>query len=141
MTLELASPFFPSAFLLLMSAGSVLRSMTGVAGGATRAALTQHFALRRNAADIAAKEQSQEILTTMAGMALGLGFTKAAADSPAAAWLLFCVLTWVHVHANVVAMRCLVLRSLNGPRMEVLLAGLQEGVGGTAVLCIPVCVL
>jgi hypothetical protein len=57
MALELASPFFPSAFLLLMSAGSILRSMTGVAGGATRAALTQHFALRRNAADIAAKEQ------------------------------------------------------------------------------------
>lgn len=31
----------------------------GVAGSATRAALTQHFAQRGNAADIAAKEQSQ----------------------------------------------------------------------------------
>lgn len=31
----------------------------GVAGGATRAALTQHFAQRGNAADISAKEQSQ----------------------------------------------------------------------------------
>lgn len=31
----------------------------GVAGGATRAALTQHFAKKGNAADIAAKEQSQ----------------------------------------------------------------------------------
>ncbi len=31
----------------------------GVAGGATRAALTQHFALRGNAADVSAKEQSQ----------------------------------------------------------------------------------
>ena len=31
----------------------------GVAGGATRAALTQHFALRGNAADVSAKEGSQ----------------------------------------------------------------------------------
>lgn len=33
--------------------------LAGVAGGATRAALTQHFALRGNAADVSAKEQSQ----------------------------------------------------------------------------------
>ena len=31
----------------------------GVAGGATRAALTQHFALGGNAADVSAKEGSQ----------------------------------------------------------------------------------
>ena len=33
--------------------------IAGVAGGATRAALTQHFALVGNAADISAKEGSQ----------------------------------------------------------------------------------
>ena len=36
----------------------------GVAGGATRAALTQHFAVRGNAADVAAKEGSQVGLCT-----------------------------------------------------------------------------
>jgi hypothetical protein len=36
-------------------AGSVARSLCGCAAGATRAALTQHFARRANAADIAAK--------------------------------------------------------------------------------------
>lgn len=59
MTIELASPLFPGAFLLLACLGSVARAVTGVAGGATRAALTQHFARQRNAADIAAKEGSQ----------------------------------------------------------------------------------
>ncbi len=43
----------------------------GVAGGATRAALTQHFARQGNAADVAAREASQETATTLLG---GLGF-------------------------------------------------------------------
>lgn len=59
MALELASPLLPGAFLLLACLGSIARAVTGVAGGATRIALTQHFARRRNAADIAAKEGSQ----------------------------------------------------------------------------------
>jgi hypothetical protein len=59
LALELASPLFPAAFLLLACLGSLARAVTGVAGGATRMALTQHFARRGNAADIAAKEGSQ----------------------------------------------------------------------------------
>lgn len=118
LALELASPLLPGAFLLLACLGSLCRAITGVAGGATRMALTQvggtqgagavascmagrwqqgrssraaarccpapmrcgalelvpgpfrssqpflatpvqHFALQRNAADIAAKEGSQ----------------------------------------------------------------------------------
>lgn len=59
LALELASPLLPRAFLLLACLGSVARAVTGVAGGATRHALTQHFALQRNTADIAAKEGSQ----------------------------------------------------------------------------------
>lgn len=42
-------------------------SLPGVAGGATRAALTQHFALQGNAADVAAREASQETATTLIG--------------------------------------------------------------------------
>ena len=59
MAMDLASPLFPRAFLAMACLGSLARAVTGVAGGATRAALTQHFARQSNAADIAAKEQSQ----------------------------------------------------------------------------------
>ena len=41
LALELASPLLPSAFLLLACLGSICRAVTGVAGGATRMALTQ----------------------------------------------------------------------------------------------------
>lgn len=41
LALELASPLLPGAFLLLACLGSICRAVTGVAGGATRMALTQ----------------------------------------------------------------------------------------------------
>ncbi|KAA8529344.1 hypothetical protein F0562_033857 [Nyssa sinensis] len=49
MLMDLLSPLFPSAFVLIVCLGSLSRSFTGVASGATRAALTQHFALQNNA--------------------------------------------------------------------------------------------
>jgi len=55
MLMDLLSPLFPSAFIVVVCLGSLSRSFTGVASGATRAALTQHFALQDNAADISAK--------------------------------------------------------------------------------------
>ncbi|CAI7733709.1 unnamed protein product, partial [Closterium sp. NIES-54] len=55
MLLDLLSPLVPSAFLPLLCLGSISRAITGTASGATRAALTQHFAKRQNAADISAK--------------------------------------------------------------------------------------
>ncbi|KAG2490919.1 hypothetical protein HYH03_010832 [Edaphochlamys debaryana] len=148
MTVELASPLLPrSAFLPCAVFGSIARSVTGVAGGATRAALTQHFAVRGNNADVAAKEQSQETATTIIGMVVGMAVTRllnahphppaaldgaeadpsaaaaaaaAAARNAALAWLVFIALTVLHVWANVRAMRCLVLSSLNQPRLEIL---------------------
>uniref|UniRef100_A0A453IN90 Protein root UVB sensitive/RUS domain-containing protein n=2 Tax=Aegilops tauschii subsp. strangulata TaxID=200361 RepID=A0A453IN90_AEGTS len=55
MLMDLLSPLFPSSLIIIMCLGSLSRSFTGVASGATRAALTQHFALANNAADISAK--------------------------------------------------------------------------------------
>ncbi|GIL55064.1 hypothetical protein Vafri_10708 [Volvox africanus] len=131
MTVELASPLFPRAmFLPIACLGSIARSLTGVAGGATRAALTQHFARRGNAADVSAKEQSQETATTILGMVAGMAVTRlltagestGGSDAAAAwAWAVFLALTVLHVVANVAAMRVLLLTSLNMPRLELLL--------------------
>lgn len=73
-------------FLAFACAGSVARSLCGCAAGATRAALTQHFARRANAADIAAKEGSQETAVTLVGMALGVVVTRVTAKSVASQW-------------------------------------------------------
>ena len=51
LTLEYLSPLFgPSMFTSVACVASVMKSVVGVAGGATRAALTQHQARRNNMA-------------------------------------------------------------------------------------------
>ena len=44
----------------------------GVAGGATRAALTQHQARRNNMADVAAKDGSQETAVNLLSLLTGM---------------------------------------------------------------------
>ncbi|KAL6192859.1 hypothetical protein ACLB2K_033945 [Fragaria x ananassa] len=121
MLMDLVSPLFPSAFVFVVCLGSLSRSFTGVASGATRAALTQHFALQSNAADISAKEGSQETMATMIGMALGMLLARATMERPLAIWFSFLSLTMFHMYANYKAVRCLALNSLNPERCSILL--------------------
>ncbi|XP_024008322.1 protein root UVB sensitive 3 isoform X2 [Eutrema salsugineum] len=130
MLMDLLSPLFPSAFIIVVCLGSLSRSFTGVASGATRAALTQHFALQDNAADISAKEGSQETMATMMGMSLGMLLARFTSGNPLAIWFSFLSLTVFHMYANYRAVRCLVLNSLNMERSSILLAHfMQTGQG------------
>ncbi|KAK4479827.1 hypothetical protein RD792_015368 [Penstemon davidsonii] len=121
MLMDLVSPLFPSAFVFIVCLGSISRSFTGVASGATRAALTQHFALQNNAADISAKEGSQETLATMVGMALGMLVAHITMGHSLAIWFCFLSLTVFHMYANYKAVRCLSLATLNYERSSILL--------------------
>ncbi|GJP46950.1 hypothetical protein CLOM_g6189 [Closterium sp. NIES-68] len=121
MLLDLLSPLVPSAFLPLLCLGSISRAITGTASGATRAALTQHFAKRQNAADISAKEGSQETAATMVGMLVGMLVGGMVADSVLLLWAAFLLLTAFHVYANYRAVRSLCLTSLNRERAALLL--------------------
>nr|GEW12397.1 protein root UVB sensitive 3-like isoform X1 [Tanacetum cinerariifolium] len=71
MLMHLLSPLFPSVIVFIVCIGSLSISFTVVSSGAVRAVLTQHFALQSNAADISAKEGSQETVATMIAMASG----------------------------------------------------------------------
>jgi len=122
LTIELAAPLYPSAFLAMACVGSLCRSITGVAGGATRMALTQHFALQNNSADIASKEGSQETAVTLIGMVLGLALVRLGTSRQGAAWGAFWLLTAVHVVANIRALRCLNLTRINRTRLDLLLS-------------------
>ncbi|XP_047332511.1 protein root UVB sensitive 3 isoform X2 [Impatiens glandulifera] len=121
MLMDLVSPLFPWAFVYVVCLGSLSRSFTGVASGATRAALTQHFALQNNAADISAKEGSQETVATMVGMALGMVLARFATGHPFVIWFSFLSLTIFHMYANYKAVKCLKLNTLNCERCSILL--------------------
>ncbi|KAG0455631.1 hypothetical protein HPP92_024923 [Vanilla planifolia] len=100
MLMDLISPLFPSALFIIVCLGSLSRSFTGVASGATRAALTQHFSLQNNAADISAKEGSQETVATMIGMAIGMLLAHITRGHPFAIWVSFLFLTLFHMYGE-----------------------------------------
>ncbi|XP_066397619.1 protein root UVB sensitive 3-like isoform X2 [Miscanthus floridulus] len=126
MLMDLLSPLFPSSLIVIMCLGSLSRSFTGVASGATRAALTQHFALAKNAADISAKEGSQETLATMLGMGLGMLLAHITRGHALSVWTSFLSLTVFHMYANYKAVQSLSLTTLNYERASILLHYFKE---------------
>lgn len=58
--------------IFVLCVSSVARALVGVAGGATRAAITQHQARRNNAADVSAKDGSQETLVNLISLIVSL---------------------------------------------------------------------
>lgn len=121
MALELLAPtlgarYGRGAFLATACAGSLARAVCGVAAGATRAALTRHFARAHNAADVAAKEASQETAVSVFGSAAGVWVARVTAESPSSQWFVFLALTAAHVLCNVRAVRCLRVDAVNRAR-------------------------
>lgn len=53
-------------FVVLLSIANLARAIAGVAGGATRVSVVQHFALKDNIADLSAKAGSQEVQNSIA---------------------------------------------------------------------------
>src|SRR5688500_7905240 len=105
MTVELISPFFPTYFLHLACFGTICRSLCGISAGATRASLMQHFAITNNVSDISAKENIQETFVTLFGLVCGLYCTTWLDNNVTGTWIVFIVLTVIHVWANMLAMR------------------------------------
>ncbi|XP_024534009.1 protein root UVB sensitive 3 [Selaginella moellendorffii] len=128
MLMDLVSPLFPRAFMFFLCLGSAARAVTGVAGGATRAALTQHFARKQNAADVSAKEGSQETAATLVGMIVGMFLARLTANNIFLMWTSFMSLTAFHMYANYKAVCALCLTSINAERMAIVLQSfLKDG--------------
>lgn len=165
--LDMVSPLVPSCFLATVCVASVCKvcaarwhlaftvaltleqSFCGVAAGATRAAITSHFALQDNlageavdasfsplapvahparvgggwvpCADVAAKEGAQETFVTLCGLLSGMALAQWLNSSPATVWAAFLLLTALHVVANYRAVKALTFRTLNVSRLLVAL--------------------
>ena len=70
--IDLASPLFGHLFTLMQCISGLIKSLVGTAGGATRAALTQHQARNHNLADVSAKDGSQETLVNLVALIFSL---------------------------------------------------------------------
>ncbi|KAM7386971.1 hypothetical protein PAMA_009553 [Pampus argenteus] len=120
MFMEILAPFFPAFFTLIVCTAGIFKSIVGVAGGATRAALTVHQARRDNMADISAKDGSQT-LVNLAGLLVSLVLIPLVTDNPGLTLSLFFLFTVLHLFANYKAVRSVVMETLNEARLAIVL--------------------
>ncbi|XP_053473767.1 RUS1 family protein C16orf58 homolog [Ictalurus furcatus] len=121
MLMEITAPHFPPFFTLIVCMAGVFKSIVGVAGGATRAALTVHQARRNNMADISAKDGSQETLVNLAGLLVSLVLIPLVTGNPVLTFVLFFLFTALHLFANYKAVRSVVMETLNEARLAIVL--------------------
>ncbi|KAG8435726.1 hypothetical protein GDO86_013608, partial [Hymenochirus boettgeri] len=119
--LEIVAPVYPSIFTLIVCSAGVFKCIVGVAGGATRAALTVHQAKRDNMADVCAKDGSQETLVNLAGLIVSLFLVPLVSDCLWVTYILFVFLTALHLYANYRAVRSIVMETLNQSRLSIVL--------------------
>ena len=137
--LDMLGPYFipstssttvPSLVWILSSIATLCRVMCGMAAGATKGSITQHFS-KHNLADLNSKEGTQETLISLLGMIIGIFLARYLQQVEQVrhhddgkyivqviSWIIFTLLTLIHIWANYKAVSILRLRSLNQLRAE-----------------------
>ncbi|XP_072452935.1 RUS family member 1 isoform X1 [Notamacropus eugenii] len=121
MFLEIVAPAFPSYFTLIVCVSSLAKCIVGVAGGATRAALTMHQARRDNMADVSAKDGSQETLVNLAGLLVSLLLLPLLSEQQSLSLAAFFLFTVLHLYANFRAVRAVIMETFNEARLYLVL--------------------
>ncbi|KAH9517241.1 hypothetical protein DERF_007922 [Dermatophagoides farinae] len=120
--IDLLSPIFIGFyFTTIQCCSGILRSLVGIAGGATRAALTQHQAKCNNMADVSAKDQSQERIVNLFALIFSLIFMPFVSDQPVLIWTMFTVFTTGHIYSNYCAVRSVCIEVFNKKRLAIFL--------------------
>jgi len=110
----------------VLCVAGVGRSLVGVAGGATKAAVAQHQARRQNMADLAAKDGSQETVVNLLALCVNLLLLPVVSGTPNLPFLLFLILAILHIYSNYKAVSCLVMSTLNLARLNMVLDRYRE---------------
>lgn len=123
--MNLLAPLTGPFFLLVACLGSICTAMCGVAAGATKVAITQHFVKdKSNSAllsDLHAKEGTQETIISISGLLFGSVLAYFVDRSLLLRWFVFFSLTAFHIFANYRAVTCICLQTLNEQRATILI--------------------
>ncbi|KAL1140675.1 hypothetical protein AAG570_000605, partial [Ranatra chinensis] len=109
-------PHFPDNALYILCISTSIKAIVGVAGGATRAAITQHQAIKGNTGDVSAKDGSQETCVNLLASLVGVAILSTVGDS-FLLWYLFCGMTLLHLYSNYKAVKSLNFLSFNSERL------------------------
>ncbi|KAK5644314.1 hypothetical protein RI129_005614 [Pyrocoelia pectoralis] len=117
MFLELLVPYIGKFSLQILCVTTSMKAVVGVAGGATRASITQHQAIQGNMADVSAKDGSQETCVNLVASFVGI-FLLAVVTDWRWEWIMFFLFMGVHLIANYFAVRSLNILHLNMARLN-----------------------
>ncbi|UKZ78523.1 hypothetical protein TrVFT333_006266 [Trichoderma virens FT-333] len=118
--LELYSPYLGSwGKVIALSTGEALRALCGVAAGASKAALSVHFARQDNLAELNAKEASQETAVGLIGLLVGTLVVKTIEDHSSVV-ILMILLVFAHLGMNYLGVRSVCMTTLNRQRATIL---------------------
>lgn len=117
--LELWSPYLGSwGKVVALSTGEALRALCGVAAGASKAALSVHFAKHDNLAELNAKEASQETAVGLVGLLVGTIVVKYVEDHHQVVCLTV-VLVFAHLLMNYLGVRSVIMDNFNRQRANI----------------------
>lgn len=105
---------------IILCITSLIKSLVGVAGSATRAALTLHHAIRNNFADVSSKDSAQETCVNLAASILSL-FLLSYLKNELFFSVLFAIFSLIHIVANIKAVKSICLKSFNEARYLIVL--------------------
>lgn len=118
--LDLVSPVVEGVpKVVVLSTAEALRALCGVAAGASKAALSSHFAKQDNLAELNAKEASQETAIGLIGLLVGTVVVKLVEDRTTVFYLMIS-LVFVHLLMNYLGVRAVTLQTLNRQRATIL---------------------
>lgn len=118
--LDLVSPVLEGLpKVVVLSTAEALRALCGVAAGASKAALSSHFAKQDNLAELNAKEASQETAIGLIGLLAGTVVVKLVEDRTTV-FCLMITLVFVHLLMNYLGVRAVTLQTLNRQRATIL---------------------
>lgn len=130
LTLDMVAPYFmggsTNGAIVVLTLSTLCKTVCGITAGATKGQITHHFARKHgNMADLTAKESTQETLVSLVGMVGGVYVAKildklSGNNAFFWTWLMFGVLTLLHVWANYRAVTLLRLSTLNPERTRVI---------------------
>jgi len=101
LSINLLSPFLsPSIRPYVYACSSVCWAIVGIAGSCTRTALTIHQARANNAADVQAKDQSQETLVELIGLGLSYFIVSMVGNEPKLVLTIFTLFITLHLFCN-----------------------------------------
>lgn len=113
-------PFYADHSLYILCLTTMMKAIVGIAGGATRNAMTIHHAVRNNLADVAAKDNAQETCVNLIGSFVGL-LILSTISSTKGVVLVFLITIGVHLYANVKAVKSVCLKTFNEARYLIVL--------------------